>query len=227
MKTKLEWQLIFWVSLGGIPGIISSVYLSPIIPANIIKISFSMIISSFALIFLVLNKTKDNCNYNLINLINRNIQQKIIFLIVGFVGGVISGLVGSGIEILIFAAMILLFNICEKTSTATFIVLMVFNSLVEFLVHKLLIGDFIAPVSDYWLATVPVVVIGAPLAAIICSYLNKKKILRTLGFLILINFLSSVLFIPLTISVVTTVAIVFLAFTILHYFMYRSQRLLI
>jgi uncharacterized membrane protein YfcA len=224
MKTKLEWQLIFWVSLGGIPGIVSSVYLSSIIPANIIRISFSMMISSFAVIILGLNKINNNCNYNFIN---RNIQQKIIFLIVGFVGGVISGLVGSGMEILIFAAMILLFNICEKTSTATFVVLMVFNSLVEFLVHKLLIGDFIAPVSDYWLATIPVVVIGAPLAVIICSYLNKEKILKTLVFLILINLVSSVLFIPLTISVVTTVAIVFLAFTILYYFMYRSQRLLI
>jgi uncharacterized protein len=225
MKPKLvELQLIFWVSLGGIPGIISAVYLSPIIPANIIKISFSMIISSFALIFLFLNKTNNNYNYNIIN---RNIQQKILFLIVGFVGGTISGLVGSGMEILIFAAMILLFNICEKISTATFIVLMTFNSLVEFLVHKLLIGDFITPVIDYWLATVPVVVIGAPLGAIIFSYLNKETIVRTLVFLILIDLVSSVLFIPLTISVVTTGAIFFLAFTILYNFMYRSPRLLI
>jgi uncharacterized protein len=224
MKTKLEWQLIFWVSLGGIPGIISTVYLSPIIAANIIKISFSMIISSFALIFLFLNKTNNNYNDNIIN---RNIQQKILFLIVGFVGGTISGLVGSGMEIFIFAAMILLFNICEKISTATFIVLMTFNSLVEFLVHKLLIGDFITPVIDYWLVTVPVVVIGVPLGAIICSYLNQETIVRTLVFIILIDLVSSVLFIPLTISVITTGAIVFLALTILYNFMYRSPRLLI
>lgn len=224
MKIKLEWQLIFWITLGGIPGIISAVYLSPIIPANIIKISFSMIISSFALIFLFLNKTNNHYNYNIIN---RNIQQKILFLIIGFVGGTISGLVGSGMEIFIFAAMILLFNICEKISTATFVVLMTFNSLVEFLVHKLLIGDFVTPVIDYWLVTVPVVVIGAPLGAIICSYLNKEIIVRTLVFIILIDLVSSVLFIPLTISVVTTGAIVFLAFTILYNFMYRSPRLLI
>jgi uncharacterized membrane protein YfcA len=60
MKTKLEWQLIFWVSLGGFLGIISSVYLKFIIPASIIKIYCSMIISSFTLIFLFLNKTNNN-----------------------------------------------------------------------------------------------------------------------------------------------------------------------
>ncbi|NJR45937.1 MAG: TSUP family transporter [Hyellaceae cyanobacterium CSU_1_1] len=183
-----------------------------------------MMISSFTLVFLFSNKNHNNCSYNIIN---QNIWQKILFLIIGFVVGIISGLVGSGMEILIFAAMILLFNICEKISSATLIVLMTFNSLVEFLVHKLLIGDFVTPVIDYWLATVPVVVIGAPLGAIICSYLNKEIIVRTLVFLILINLVSSVLFIPLTISVTITGAIVFLAFTILSDFMYRSPRLLI
>ena len=226
MKTKLDWRLIRWTSLGGIPGIyISAIYLSPILPANLIKISFSMMISSFAtiFIFLLLFKNEDNYDYKIV--IQKN-RQKIIFLAIGFTGGIISGLVGSGMDIFAFAVMILLFNMCEKISTATSVILMAFNSLVGFLIHNFVIGDFVAPVNNYWLAAVPVVVLGAPFGAMICDRFNKDTISKILIFLILIDLISSILLIPLTKAVILTGAIVFSLFTAFYCFLYR-QKLLI
>ena len=215
MKTKLEWRLISLITLGGLPGIIiSTLYLSFFIPASIIKISFSMIISSFAIFLWFLNHR----NYSP-KRINYNFKQSLILILTGFVGGIISGLVGSGMDIVSFAVMILIFNLCEKNSTATSVILMALNSAIGFLLHKFIMGDFIAPVSNYWLAAVPVVVIGAPLGTIICSHLNKNTIIRVLLVLILIDLISSLLLIPLTIPVITTGIIVFLTFTILYYLM--------
>ncbi len=227
MKTKLEWRLIRWTSLGGIPGIfISSLYLSPLLPASIVKISFSMMISSFAMIFLFLMNNKQQRNYYPKLVVQEN-WQKIIFLGIGFFGGLISGMVGSGMDIFAFAAMILLFDRCEKISTATSVVLMAFNSLVGFFLHNFVIKDFVPPVSNYWLAAVPVVVIGAPLGAIICNYLNKNTISQILVILVAIDLISSILLIPTTQTVITTGLMVFSLFTTLYYFMYRSRKFLV
>ena len=226
MKTKLEWGFIRRASLGGIPGIImGSVFLAPILPPDGIRISFSMMITSFALILLSLDKTttrKPNSK-----IIHWGKRQQNLALWVGFIGGIISGLVGSGMDIFAFSVMVLLFNVCEKVSTATSVVLMAINAAVGFLVHKFLLGDFIEPVSNYWLAAVPVVVAGAPLGAILCNCLNRTTITQILIGLILIDLISSLLFVPLTLPVINIAVVVFIFFSSLYYFIYRNQRILL
>ena len=57
----------------------------------------------------------------------------ILFLAVsGFLGGMISGLLGSGLDILVFAMLVLGFRLCETVATPTSVILMAANSLVGF-----------------------------------------------------------------------------------------------
>ena len=221
MGTKLEWRFIRWVSLGGIPGIIiSSVFLAPIVPPSAIKISFTMMISSFAVILLALNGSRNKQN---LVIQSWGTWQQDFSLLVGFIGGIISGLVGSGMDIFSFSVMVLLFDICETISTPTSVILMAINTAVGFFAHRYILADFVEPVSNYWLAAVPVVVVGAPLGAILCSLLNRKTVIFLLVSLILVDLISSLLLIRLTLPVIVTGIFAFTMFSSVYYGMYQTK----
>ena len=221
MRTRVEWRFIRWASLGGIPGIVlGSFFLAPVLPPDAIKFFFTMMVSSFGIILFFLNCSRRKRNLA-IPFWGR--QEQLLSILVGFLGGIISSLVGSGMDIFCFSVMVLLFGLCEKVSTPTSVILMAINALVGFILHTYVIGDFIEPVVSYWLAAVPVVVVGAPLGAILCSLLKRKTIAKILIGLIFVESLSSFLLIPLNASLIYFSSFVFILFSSIYYWMYRSK----
>ncbi len=221
MKTKVEWRFIRWASLGGVPGIIlGSVFLAPVLPSNVIKFSFTMMVCSFGLVLFGLNRRRRRRNLAIPSWGKR---EQIVSLLAGLWGGVVSGLVGSGMDIVGFSIMVLLFGLCEKVSTPTSVILMAINAVVGFILHQYFAGDFVEPVTNYWLAAVPVVVVGAPAGAMLCNLMKRKTIARVLISLILIEFVSSFLLIPLTAKLLFFSLFVFVIFSSIYYWMYKSQ----
>ncbi|MEM1441281.1 MAG: sulfite exporter TauE/SafE family protein, partial [Verrucomicrobiota bacterium] len=97
-----------------------------------------------------------------------------VFLTIsGLFGGVISGLLGSGLDILVFALLVLGFRLCETVATPTSVVLMAANSVVGFAWRSF--GGGGEPISQeiwsYWWVCVPIVAIGAPLGA---RFISKR-----------------------------------------------------
>ena len=220
MKTKVEWRFIRWASLGGIPGIIlGSVFLAPVLPSNLIKFSFTMMLSSFCIVLLALNRKKRKRNLTIPFWGKR---EQIFCLAAGLWGGVVSGLVGSGMDIVGFSMMVLLFGLCEKVSTPTSVILMAVNAVVGFILHYF-IGDFAGPITNYWLAAVPVVVVGAPAGAILCNLMKRKTITRILIGLILIELVTSFLLIPLNPKLLCYSLFVFAISSLIYYWMYSSK----
>ncbi len=221
MRGKVEWHFIRWTSLGGVLGLIlGSFFLAPVLPPELIKMSFTMIISSFAVVLFVLNRTKRRRNLT-ISFWGK--QEQVFALGVGILGGIISSLVGSGIDILSFSIMVLLFGICEKVSTLTSVILMAINSVAGFLLHKYIIGDFVEPVLNYWLAAVPVVVVGAPIGAMLCSLLKRKAIAKLVIGIVFIEVASSFVLIPLNALLIGYSLLVFTVFLSIYYWMYQSK----
>ena len=221
MKTQVEWRFIRWASLGGVPGIIfSSAFLAPVLPSNLIKLSFTMMVASFGIVLFVLNRTKRRRNFAIPSWGKR---ERVVSLLTGLWGGVVSGLVGSGMDIVGFSVMVLLFGLCEKVSTPTSVILMAVNAVVGFWFHQYLASDFIEPVTNYWLAAVPIVVVGAPLGAMLCSLMHRRTIFRILMILVLIELISSLLLIPLTVKLLGYSLIVFAIFSLIYYRMYQSK----
>ena len=219
MKTKVEWRFIRWASLGGIPGIIlGSVCLAPVLPSNVIKFSFTMMVCSFGLVLFGLKRRRRN-----LVIPSWGKREQIVSLLAGLWGGVVSGLVGSGMDIVGFSVMILLFGLCEKVSTPTSVILMAINAVVGFILHQYFVGDFVEPVTNYWLAAVPVVVIGAPTGAMLCNLMKRKTIARVLISLILIELITSFLLIPLTAKLLCYSLVVFVIFSSIYYWMSKSR----
>ena len=221
MRTEVEWRLIRWVSLGGIPGIVfGSVFLAPILPPEIIKMSFTMMLSSFAILLFTLNRTRRGRNLTIPAWGRR---ERVLSLGVGLVGGIISGLVGSGLDIFSFSVMVLLFGLCEKVSTPTSVILMAINAWTGFILHQYFIGDFVEPVLNYWLAAVPAVVVGAPTGAMLCNLLKRQTIAKILIGLILVELVSSLILIPLNPNLISFSVCVFVLFSLIYYWMYQTK----
>ena len=221
MGTRLQWSFIRFASLGGILGVwLGSAILAPILPSNAIRFSFTMMITSFAVVLLLLKRDRTPRNVTLPTWSN---QSKLITICVGLVGGIVSGLVGTGMDICSFSVMVVLFNLCEKVSTPTSVVLMAINAAVGFFFHQFVIGDFIEPIQQYWFAAIPVVVVGAPAGAIICSYLNRQTIVGILITLIGLELFSSLVLIPLDMSLLSLGAAAFTVFCSAYYWMYRIK----
>ena len=219
LRIAVEWRVILWASLGGILGmVIGAVIITPLLPPDLIKMLFTAMIVSFALTLFALNWQQRSYNSTLIEFTGK---EKIIWLCTGLFGGVMSGLVGNGIDIICFSVMVLLFRLTEKVATPTSVVLMAINAVIGFCLYLFVLDGFTEQIKNYWLAAIPVVVVGAPLGAYFCSKLSSKLIANTLVCLIMIELISSLLIIPLTEKVIIISSLVFLSFTIVYYVMLR------
>ncbi|MEO1620784.1 MAG: sulfite exporter TauE/SafE family protein [Cyanobacteria bacterium J06632_3] len=220
LGTQLPWAFIRFASLGGIVGMwLGTVVFAPLLSASIIRFTFTIVLSSFAVALILWGRRRR------IRLVISywNHQSRIIAIVTGIVGGIASGLVGTGIDIVAFSVLVLMFNLCEKVSTPTSVILMAINAAAGFFIHCCVLSDFTPIVQQYWFAAIPVVVLGAPAGAIACSYLSRQKIVMLLVGLIALELSSSLLLIPLSGSLAGFGIIVFLIFLFLYYAMHKMS----
>jgi len=221
MGVQVEWKVIRWATVGGFPGIfLGSGILSPLFPPELIRLLFTAMVSSFAFTLFILNRNR-RIKYKTLLLYGN--RERMLLMVAGFLGGVLSGLVGSGIDIVTFSLIVLLFRIAEKVATPTSVIVMAVNAIIGFLLHLYVIGGFTTEVKSYWLAAVPIVVLGAPLGAFMCSLLNNRTIAWILIALITVEFVTTLLLIPLSETSVISSLFVFCFFFIIYYVMYRSR----
>lgn len=221
MRIPVEWRAILIVSLGGIPGIaIGSIYIAPHLPPEVIRITFTAMLAGFAITLIILNRGIRSRN-EIIPIIKGN--ENIILFGTGIAGGIVSGLVGNGADILTFSVLVLFYRICEKVATPTSVIIMAINALAGFTLHGVILGEFTGEVRNYWLAAVPVVVMGAPLGAFLCRFVKAEAIATFLIFLIGLELITSLILIPLTPAVITSGVGTFIFYFILYYGMYKNR----
>jgi len=220
LRIPVDWSVIRWASLGGIAGIAVSVtVLAPLVSPEITKILFTVIVSSFAITLLALNQgiqLRHQC------LPVSGLVEYGLLIIFGFIGGIVSGLVGNGIDIITFSLMVLLFRISEKVATPTSVLLMAINAIAGFFLYSFVLDDFNTQVKAYWLAAVPVVVIGAPMGALFCSRLSRQTIARILIGLIAVELISSLMMIEFNRTISLISLLTFGCLSSIYFFMYRT-----
>jgi uncharacterized membrane protein YfcA len=134
-----------------------------------------------------------------------------------------SGLVGCGENIATFMVMVLLFRVCEKVATPTTVLLMTIVTITGFALHLFIVGDFTPIVQGYWLAAVPIVCVGAPLGAVICAEMSRRSIVNFLIFLISLEFISTILVVPMSSAVAATAAATLFFCGLLNWYMCRTD----
>ncbi|OZG70721.1 hypothetical protein BTA51_24350 [Hahella sp. CCB-MM4] len=220
-RITVEWRIVLVSTIAGAIGIyLGAAYLAPLIPSTAVKILFSMILTSFGLTLLMLNIRRENRHDTMPAWGYREV--KVIFA-ASLAGGVISGLQGSGIDIVIFSVMVLYFRICEKVATPTSVVIMAFNAMIGAYLHNFVFNDTAASVVEYWYAAIPVVVVGAPVGAIVCSFLKREVISNSLLVLILIDLISTLLLVPMQPYIITLGLVSVVLFSGINLMMLRTR----
>jgi uncharacterized membrane protein YfcA len=198
-KYKVEFKYLVPASIGGTIGIIAgTLFLVPLISPPYAKMLFVSFWLSFGVVLYYLNHIyKRGVKDQLPDLTQ---LEKSSLILIGIMGGSLSSILGSGLDIFSFSYITLRYHLSEKVATPTSVIIMAINSVVGFLFHLLVIRDFGPVEHDFWLVSIPVVVIGAPMGAYFINQRTRNFIARFLYLVILVQFIGAILIIkpPLT-----------------------------
>src|SRR5713226_2314541 len=97
-RTPIQLRMLIWSSMGASAGLlIGTFWLAPLLPNTVIKLLFSCLWMSFAI--LTLAKNREICSLNSIPAIAPGTAMK-LGLAVGIAGGITTSLIGVGIEMM-------------------------------------------------------------------------------------------------------------------------------
>ena len=198
-RIKILPDVIGWVSLGGIVGMVVGSLLLPI-PPPYPKILFTFVTAACG-VALVLSRWVIKWHPHNDFRVGGG-ARRWLFAAIGVVGGTFAASTGSGIDTLTFIVLTLAFGLNEKVSTPTTVVIMGLNSVVGFFVHGVVMQD-IGIVWEYWLACIPIVILGAPLGAYVAGRVGRDVIIYLLLSLITLELVTTIILIPFTSAMVT------------------------
>ncbi len=168
---------------------------APFVPDLWVKLTFAVVWCSFGIMHLM----------KLNELVNAQGESerwrswdRPIGMAIGITGGVVSSITGVGIDMMVYAILVLLYRADLKISIPTSVVLMAFTSVVGIASNVVL--SRINPSLYYvdpevfanWLAAAPVVALGAPFGAIVVNLISRKPTLIIVSMLCILQFVWTV-----------------------------------
>jgi uncharacterized protein len=223
LRIPIERRALLYAGLPGVIGVaLGAYYMAPVFPPALARASFTVLVTSLGVALVLINRSEHESRNERLSIFGA--REKWVLAIAGLIGGGVSALVGSGANTVAFMVMVLLFRISEKIVTPTTVLLMAMVSLAGFTFHLAVLQDFGPTVTNYWLAAVPVVVIGAPLGALVCSYMQRRAIVLLLLFLIALEFLSTLLLVSMSRAILSSSAITLAICAFVNWTMSRATR---
>jgi uncharacterized membrane protein YfcA len=223
LRVPVAWPALALAAPAGILGLFASTFLLvPVASPSVVKVAFTLMVSSLAVALAIMNRPGRSLRRPALPPVGP--PEACALLASGFVGGLFTGLVGTGVDIVTFMTLVLLFRLDEKVATPTTVLLMTLLTLVGFALHGLVLGSFTPVVQGYWLAAVPVVVVFAPLGAYVCARLPRGAVAWSLILLIAFEFASTILLVPMTPALAATAGGSLLLWSLINRAMCRSRR---
>lgn len=196
-RIRILKKVVLLAGIGGFLGIPLGLEISTLLPPPVVKFFFVSLWMAFILVLIFIDR--NHTSFRLNHLAIHSNKQKLIFIVLGFIGGIFTGLLGSGIDILIFSYLILKHRVSENIGTPTSVVLMALSSIFGvFWLSSPLTNNIHLEAIDYWLVCIPVVIFGAPLGAIFISKRSQNFIKNFLILSVTIQFFSALFIIKHT-----------------------------
>ncbi|MCB9899483.1 MAG: sulfite exporter TauE/SafE family protein [Planctomycetes bacterium] len=205
---RVERHAVVWGSLGGTLGIVLGLeFVADLLSASSSKMLFTSIWLAFAVALFMINRYHEReVHHEIANFLPRH---ALLLFATGVVGGVVSSITGSGLDITIFSLLVLRLRINESVATPTSVVLMAVNSMVGFLwkggVHSALATE----AWESWWVCVPIVVVGAPVGAWFIRHRSRLFVSGLLYVAIGLQSVAAFLIVPQTAGLLAFSATVF------------------
>lgn len=192
MGVRVEKHALLWATLGGALGVICGLeFVADHISANFAKMLFVSCWLAFAFGLYWVNRYREREVHMAIS--NFLPRHAVLLVGTGIVGGLITSITGSGLDIATFALLVLRLRISERIATPTSVALMAFNAAIAFGYKALFIEGGMAPAAwNYWYVAVPVVTLGAPFGAWYIKSKSRTFIARILYVAIVTQFVAAI-----------------------------------
>jgi uncharacterized membrane protein YfcA len=184
-RVPVQTRLLIASCLGAAVGmVVGTFYVAPHVSRTLVKLLFSCLWMSFAL--LTLARNREFCC-----LTHRpGLEWKLaleIGLPIGLLGGLIASQIGVGLEMVIYTVLVLLFRADLKVAVPTAVCATAVTSVIGILLH-LGMRDIPRAVFGEWLVAAPVVIFGAPIGTYIVTLISRAKILYFVSALCVFQF---------------------------------------
>ena len=220
-KMKLEWHYIQYVTLFGLPGLlVGTWFLLPYIVPATAKLIFVSLWFGFGLVLWWQNRNKEAARLDSLPVLKT--KDKMLLSTFGFMGGLISSLFGTGINILSYCFIVSYYRISEKIATPSSVLIMTVETLFGFYLHAIVLNDFSARSFDMWLACIPLVIFFAPLGSYVIQFLPRRRVAQFLSIVLMIQYIGAMLVLRPPI-LMTTISLA-LIFVSIFSFLWLSQQ---
>lgn len=186
-RQPLAWAMLKGAVAGSLIGTpIGILFIAPLIPDLWIKIVFAVIWASFGVLHFY--RIGEIAGHEGMTEFDERWDLR-----VGFMAGLFSALTvvavtGVGIDMVIYATLVLLCRCDLKIAIPTSVLIMAFTSLLG-ITFKYFFSGIQPGVFENWLAAAPVVALGAPLGVFVVGLLGRKPTLLVVAVLCVIQFL--------------------------------------
>lgn len=171
-------------SLLGLP--LGIIFVAPMIADLWIKVVFAVIWGSFGVLHLY--RLREIASHSGMTDFDERWDQRVGFVLGLFASALIVSVTGVGIDMVIYAALVLLCRADLKIAIPTSVVIMAINSVLGVFV-KSVTHTWQPGVYENWLAAAPVVALGAPLGVFIVDYIGRKPTLLVVATLCIGQFI--------------------------------------
>ena len=219
--TPIQKRMLIASCAGAAVGIIfGTFFVAPFVARSIVKLLFSCLWMSFAMITLARNR--EFCSLKGAPDVSWN-QAWRIGLPLGVMGGVVAAMIGVGLEMLLYTVLVLLFRCDLKVAVPTAVCATAITSIVGAALH-LLIGDIPRAVFGNWLAAAPLVIFGAPAGTFLVTRIPRIRLLYFVSALCVFQFLWTLWATPLHTAEWTFVVATMLIANLAFVFLYRAGK---
>lgn len=185
-RQRLAWAMLGGSMAGSLIGLPTGIlWVAPHVPTVWVKVLFAVFWAAFGVLHLarfdeLLVTTGDA---------GRDGQKELLIgLLVGVAAGVsIVAVTGVGIDMLLYALLVLACGVDPKVAIPTSVVAMAFSSLLGVAIKQVTTG-FESGVWGNWLAAAPVVALGAPLGAFVVGIIGRRFTLLFVAVLCVVQF---------------------------------------
>ena len=174
-RQPLAWSMLKGTMLGALIGLpIGIFFLAPFIPELWIKLVFAVIWASFGVLHLY--RLNEISAHEGMTEFDEHWDFRVGLAIGLFSGATIVAVTGVGIDMVLYAALVLLCRADLKVAIPTSVVIMGFSSALGVAIKSLTTG--LQPgVYENWLAAAPIVALGAPLGVFVVNLVGRKPTL--------------------------------------------------
>lgn len=184
-RVPIERRMLMWAASGSAAGLLAGTFLiEPYLSQSIVKLLFACLWLSFG--GLTLARNREICGLNRIPVIQEP-EGMWTGLAVGAIGGVMTSLIGVGVEMMLYTLLVLLYRCDLKAAVPTAVSAMAVASVLGMFLH-VAIGDIEREVFLNWMAAGPIVVFGAPIGTYIVSVIPRIRTLYFVALLCVLQF---------------------------------------